>query len=660
MSSPSPGLWVRSNLIALTVLAFAFAAPAFADPASLNIWSTREVDYWSGGDVLNAAAAGGGQSSIDWGLVGGTGGPTVLTSRLSLPEGFIEMWTGDRPSYHYWSQGASMLTFRNVEPAGVGPGEDGWWNGVDLPSTHIPYSGPVTLSRSMADPVLDSDSLVRTVTISLEVEPGGLAGMEFGLSLADWTQIDGLSATVVGRDYDTNVFIAYNNWFGLNVDPSTLAGTYTFELDVWFQRSGPLAQAVVGDLLYKPEVGMNYAANAEWIRSPSPPATSISHSLGDGLTLTIDSSTPAYMSLSSRDRTSLWLQPIVAQAGAAAEPQGIQFLVGSRTSPSGALVHEASVSVEGLNLVGGALTTPGGQMYALGVEEPGRLEFWIESADAADLGEFIAGDYTLVIWGADGVAQTYPLSLAGALPTDEPAINLSLNAIVTDAQPTVTSSTSADPDVNLGHFEIEMTADLFEGGADVDPAVEPMAFTPPTPLSDGGAWVGAYFADITQTLVNAVEGTVLDVPFFGGYYTGLTSMFNVVLSALPGDFNGDGLVNTEDINPFILALTNPDGFGVKYGLNPAAYDLNGDGVINTEDINPFIAALTGAGQGNPIPEPTTVLVLGASVLLCACGRAKRRHSRLPWGEPFTGRGRRCESRRTRARNYRCLSVFIRG
>lgn len=82
-----------------------------------------------------------------------------------------------------------------------------------------------------------------------------------------------------------------------------------------------------------------------------------------------------------------------------------------------------------------------------------------------------------------------------------------------------------------------------------------------------------------------------------------------LVEGVEGDYSGDGLVNTEDINAFIAALGG-DAAGVRYG------DLNWDFAINTEDINPFIAMLTGGGGGAIIPEPATAtpLMLGAMVL----------------------------------------------
>jgi probable HAF family extracellular repeat protein len=61
-----------------------------------------------------------------------------------------------------------------------------------------------------------------------------------------------------------------------------------------------------------------------------------------------------------------------------------------------------------------------------------------------------------------------------------------------------------------------------------------------------------------------------------------------------GDLNCDGAINVFDIDPFVLALTNPATYAVQFPDCPARLaDINGDGVVNTFDIDPFVLLLTG-------------------------------------------------------------------
>ncbi|MCC7408854.1 MAG: PEP-CTERM sorting domain-containing protein, partial [Phycisphaeraceae bacterium] len=122
--------------------------------------------------------------------------------------------------------------------------------------------------------------------------------------------------------------------------------------------------------------------------------------------------------------------------------------------------------------------------------------------------------------------------------------------------------------------------------------------------------------------------------------------FRVTLAGAPDysqylcDFNLDGLVNVQDINPFVKALTNSAGYTTDllgymaansipagdFDLVLMAIDPTQDGSvspwpINVQDINPFVAALTGAGvdaaELAAIPEPATfsLLALGALALI---------------------------------------------
>ncbi|MEW6249359.1 MAG: hypothetical protein AB1716_01835 [Planctomycetota bacterium] len=63
---------------------------------------------------------------------------------------------------------------------------------------------------------------------------------------------------------------------------------------------------------------------------------------------------------------------------------------------------------------------------------------------------------------------------------------------------------------------------------------------------------------------------------------------------LRGDLNCDGAVNFDDINAFVLRLSDPEQYALTYGGCPDANgDASGDGMVNFSDINPFVALLSG-------------------------------------------------------------------
>ncbi len=84
-----------------------------------------------------------------------------------------------------------------------------------------------------------------------------------------------------------------------------------------------------------------------------------------------------------------------------------------------------------------------------------------------------------------------------------------------------------------------------------------------------------------------------------------------------GDTNNDGVVDTLDIDPFVLLLTDPAGYATAFpGVDALAVgDINSDTVVDTLDIDPFVALLTtGSLTGGAVPEPTAMALLSLAGL----------------------------------------------
>ena len=81
-----------------------------------------------------------------------------------------------------------------------------------------------------------------------------------------------------------------------------------------------------------------------------------------------------------------------------------------------------------------------------------------------------------------------------------------------------------------------------------------------------------------------------------------------------GDIDRSGKVDLDDINPFVMALTDPNGYQAMYGIDPNwVGDCDGSGKLDTDDINPFVALITGGAAA--IPEPATLSLLAAGTFL---------------------------------------------
>lgn len=94
-----------------------------------------------------------------------------------------------------------------------------------------------------------------------------------------------------------------------------------------------------------------------------------------------------------------------------------------------------------------------------------------------------------------------------------------------------------------------------------------------------------------------------------------------------GDMNGDGLVDENDVNAFVQALTDRASYDAAYPLIEA--DLIGDvdesGSLDLGDVSGFKALISGGGASGAaaVPEPAGVMLL----CLCLAGLAVRRPGR---------------------------------
>ena len=62
-----------------------------------------------------------------------------------------------------------------------------------------------------------------------------------------------------------------------------------------------------------------------------------------------------------------------------------------------------------------------------------------------------------------------------------------------------------------------------------------------------------------------------------------------------GDLNCDGSINSLDVDPFVLAMTEPGEYGVQHPeCDIYNADCNSDGSINSLDVDPFVGLLTGS------------------------------------------------------------------
>ena len=70
--------------------------------------------------------------------------------------------------------------------------------------------------------------------------------------------------------------------------------------------------------------------------------------------------------------------------------------------------------------------------------------------------------------------------------------------------------------------------------------------------------------------------------------------YPLVYRFILGDMNVDGMVNWRDVDPFVLAMSDPATYQSQYHMLPMLHgDINQDGVVSWRDIGPFIVLLNG-------------------------------------------------------------------
>jgi len=99
------------------------------------------------------------------------------------------------------------------------------------------------------------------------------------------------------------------------------------------------------------------------------------------------------------------------------------------------------------------------------------------------------------------------------------------------------------------------------------------------------------------------------------------------MELIVGDMNLDGILDSNDVDPFVLGLIDPKAYWLAYGVTPNIHgDIDGDGDQDFDDINGFVALVDPPQSPQlrflqAVPEPSTLLLtLFALVAVLVCRR----------------------------------------
>ncbi|HUN80533.1 MAG TPA: YHYH protein [Phycisphaerae bacterium] len=115
-----------------------------------------------------------------------------------------------------------------------------------------------------------------------------------------------------------------------------------------------------------------------------------------------------------------------------------------------------------------------------------------------------------------------------------------------------------------------------------------------TPEYPGGIY--CYYATIDSS-GGAAYPYYLGPTYYGVVATDNFSTVTVPGNAMqyhPGDVNCDAVLSLGDIDPFVLALIDPTSYAAAFpSCDAVAGDMNGDGVLDSRDIQLFVTTVTG-------------------------------------------------------------------
>ncbi len=441
---------------------------------------------------------------------------TTASAEITLPNGITDDVWSSAPAYLQWDDADSSLTCLFIDPI------MGWASvGVTTEPLFLHEASAVSAVRQTVPPILTDDVQTQTVTVVLTVESplDGIDSVSVFMPV-DWMVPEGLSYAVTPGTIPAGFSEGWQPGIFAADDPSTLVvgQTYQFVVDIEVARSGGMSQAAMGDLLHKPGIEIECGRQTG---TASAVGVEITIGVDEGVAATFRSGEPVVFEAQARKTHRLRFECIAAATGPPTITSDIMIGRLKRDSLHGPVMYEFFVDMDGENVTGATLTTPGGTPYEmeLYLEDSVEIEFWYESANEADLADFGPGTYQIDLVGGDGGVVSYSVDLAeGTYPTQMPQFDLPMGYETDDRTPLISWQPVSDPAIDTVYFEIEQNGGDFDD--EVESGTAATGYTPDQELD-----LGAYM--LWLAFVDSDTGTTNGADYFSFWGTEATSFINI-------------------------------------------------------------------------------------------------------------------------------------
>jgi murein DD-endopeptidase MepM/ murein hydrolase activator NlpD len=447
-------LFHRASIAVCFLGVWLAVCPVFAVVPIINLWSRESRVIRTALDKIetNRLYQSGCSVDISGSVRSSEGGASVevedLLVCLSLPMDVSLTGLGDDVQaeggmYTQWEAAQTALVVRPAMPLLE---DTGFWVGVKLVDSNA-WSRPlVEMSRACNITRVEAFGVVtQEFVVVLAVAPDALVEYDaITLSLPDWPYSEApVEIFLAGSAWPSN--FTRESWGSLPTyyanEPASLSGSYVFTNVLLLSNRTDRAVDFMpqAELSCVKQAGHYGTSRGTFVRQ------------GDGSGLTVIASVPRSVRWESgwergclrMELTTKWVSD-----GNVPTPQVIRLVRSETLSVNDLAYSLIMVSLEGENLLGAVLNTPGGQAWDMEMEDGEGLYFEPASRHSEDLSEFTNGTYRIDLLNfTNGLLASYECTLTGS-PVEQVPVLLTPEPFTNNPRPFISWLSATADNVN--------------------------------------------------------------------------------------------------------------------------------------------------------------------------------------------------------------------